>query len=259
MKKIIVLLLSLSLFMCIGVSAMAVEDDRVQIEAGESIPEPVVESMTSGESKSTVQSETSKEIEESSVTVSSETEDKPVVDPSENSTDVVSDTVTAPRETAPMNTALDGNTYNVEISWKGMKFTYCEKTMGKWSPESLSYVGGSDAHWESSDEGKGYGTFTITNKDSQRIKVDFKFVSRFPEDVFMRFSTSETDLVTTYPNNKGTVTVDKEGISYMYAVPAVSSGANPKEQIKETIGTVTITVGPDVFTDPPSPEGPGIE
>lgn len=190
--------------------------------------------------------------------------------PSEITTPIEGDDPGKPAgdQPAPIN-----ETYNVTISWSGMSFTYKAPSKGTWDPKAgtpeqvPTYVGGNEkAIWESSDN-NGYGTFTIVNNHTDQITVTFTFQadsSLGSNNVGMRFydgtSPSASAFDSIKPVSSKEVTVETSETKKLYVLPTLrasvsaNSFTNP-ESI--TFGTMTITVSPDEWTDPPA-EGPEI-
>lgn len=201
MKKIIALLLSLSLLLCTNALVYAAEGDdssNEPIATVGDVSETVAESSTEVESGLTEESadtETSGSEEESDETETSvpsgESETPETANPTEEST-VSENTVTTensvtsqeptgtlpdgekqhtdediPAGDMPVATPMmaDAKTFNVTIEWSGMCFTYHEKPLGEWNPNvNPPRYENSDTtpYWTSSDSAHpSYGTITV--------------------------------------------------------------------------------------------------
>lgn len=157
-------------------------------------------------------------------------------------------------------------TYQVKISWIGMSFTFYEE-QNNWSTDTLTNTK-TDAHWESTNTQDGCGKFTVENKSSGSINVDFSFtVDGSLEEagtLLMRFSTKGADDV---KKSTDFDTLSLKGVTtgqtgYMYVIPAIGDDFD-KTKLQSggsvKLGTITFTVKPQNITDPTSPEEPGME
>ena len=215
MKKIIVLLLTLSLLLCMNAIAFAAEGDdggNEPITTVGDAPETSVESSIESEAdptEDTNEAETSAPAEQSD---ESETSD-PAAESGTSETTESTDESTAPEGDAsigdseasqePTGNEAEGDmqpannaepvsngemlsdpspasnaTYNVTVEWTGLSFTYHEPEKGTWNPTTKTYDGGGAGYWTASD-GNAYGTIKVTSKQemdfSNMFDVKFSF------------------------------------------------------------------------------------
>ena len=212
MKKIIALLLALSLLLCMSATVLAAEgkdggdeptatveavsetaadssatEELVPAEAAE--PETTDQTDESGETETTApagehetqeadgQPESPALPEENVPTGDSEISQEP--------TDAVPDRDAQPdaaeepeeepavEESPSLAAPMAMNaTYNVSVSWSGLSFTYHEPSKGTWNPATQTYTGAGAGYWTTSD-GNGYGTITV--KSDQEIDFSNMF------------------------------------------------------------------------------------
>lgn len=261
MRKIISLLLALSLLMCMGVSAIAAENNinpaaesdniitsetSAVSEGSEEIPKSEIVSESNVPDES-VTSEQTKESDESAVPEdTNNTENSTVV---EDSGQPEGDTTLSEGDEIDsqeiLDTSVDGepmdegvmpiaDSYSVNISWTGMVFTYTAASNGRWDPNPnvFAYVDkGQKGTWQSSD-GKGYGTFTvkINHEMTETIRVSFQFVKNSTdEDAFvpalrMKFSKSTSMSPVTFDTGElYFYSTDQSKEQKLYAVPSILS------------------------------------
>lgn len=190
MKKLIALLLTLSLLLCMNALVYAAEGDDSGNEpittvgdASESgvelttetdnradpTAEPVetettarteesTETETTDPAEESEMPETAEPVEESTApentvsTVDSETSQKPTGTVSDGDALRSDDEIPAGDMAIAEPMAMDTEPYNVTITWTGMKFTYHEGTKGEWDPVNMR-PGPDGLHsWTSSDE-----------------------------------------------------------------------------------------------------------
>lgn len=202
MKKIIVLLLTLSLLLCMSTTAFAAEGDdggNEPITTVGDAPETSVESSTESETdptEDTNEAETFAPVEQSDDLETSdpaaESGTPETTEPTDESTAPEGDVSTGSSEvsqesagneadgdTQPASNAgpvsddeilsdpppASNSTYNVTVSWTGMEFTFHEGTKGTWNPNAdpPAWESPTDSYWTSNGENS-CGTITITNK-----------------------------------------------------------------------------------------------
>lgn len=293
MKKIIALLLSLSLLLCMNALVYAAEGDDSSNEpivtVGD-ISETAAELSTEGKTSLTEEpadTETAEPVEKSTApentvsTVDSETSQEPagtVPDGGMQPTD--EDT---PAGDMAMTEPMPVSTNCVTITWKGLVFTYHEATNGTWNPNAeggAAWENPKPAHWSSSDsDNSDCGTITIQNNitEPDTILATVKFT---PNDRFASYS-----IGLAISENKGDVTVDKpindnmywsptktkdlviskEESKTIYVRPGVSTNTlsnvlftGMTEDSPLLLGNITIEISVDVH-DPESPDQPGME
>lgn len=293
MKKIIALLLTLSLLLCMNATVFAAEDDVSEnepVSTVEDSSETAVESTTEEESDPAdkpVMPETTDPVEKSEIPESTEpaegavgTESNAATEESEDSqisegddaNDVLPIDDAEPDDVSLM--AVNDTTYSVTVSWVGLSFTYHAPSKGTWNPNASppQYEGGSEkGTWTSSDDSKSYGTITITNNSSvgsDNLEVYFSFdkdVAFGNKTVRMRFADSENTVSSskTYSHiiSVEAPTQDKfPTTGKVYVVPAIGDnvGAANFENASNKLGTITIRIVLEDLNDPPAVEGPGI-
>ena len=202
MKKIIALLLTLSLLLCVNATVFAAEGDDGSNEPATTVAdvsetdagstteeksdptEDPNEAETFSPAEQSEESETSEPAEESGTPETTEPTDEstaPEGDVSSGDSEV-SQEPTDNEENDNMQPASPGNaervtngeilgdspvarnaTFNVTVTWTGMSFTYHEKPKGQWDPTHLTYGDDGQHSWTSSDiENPSCGTITVT-------------------------------------------------------------------------------------------------
>lgn len=191
MKKIIALLLTLSLLLCMNAIAFAAEGDdggNEPITTVGDAPETSVESSTESEADPTEDTNEAEIFAPAEQSDESETSD-PAAESGTSETTEPTDESNAPEGDAsigdseasqeptgneaegnmqPANNAepvsdgemldepapVDNEVHNIKIEWKGLVFTYHEATRGRWDPNNEggpAWVDPQPAHWTSSD------------------------------------------------------------------------------------------------------------
>lgn len=220
MKKIIALLLTLSLLLCANAVVYAMESDdggQESIASVEDAPETSVESSTEAEADPTEDSneaETSAPAEQSDKSETSdpaaESGTPETTEPTDESTAPEGDTSIGDSETSqePTGNEAEGNmqpannaepvsddemlsdpppasnvTYNVTVKWTGLSFTYHEPKKGEWKPETGQYAPSEEqGYWTSSDGENKFGTITVTNNDENDFTKAFRVNVSFTKD-----------------------------------------------------------------------------
>lgn len=169
-------------------------------------------------------------------------------------------------DASPADVPMAVEAYQVKISWVGMNFTYCEEQK-TWDPQSATQTI-TPAHWESTNTSDGCGKFTVQNSSGGSISVDFSFVVDSSLEnagaLVMRFSTNSADDVKKSEkfDNLTLKGLKTGSTGYMYVIPAIGDDFD-KTKLQENspvkLGTITFTVKTQSFTDPTSPEEPGLD
>ena len=271
MKKIISLLLTMSLLLCMDSSVIATEDGGDQSETSVSDSfDTVLTSSSSEEEEQSVEQQISDSVGEpemSETTESSEVSQKPESTEANDGMEPASNGELSMENEIPGDSPvpMSGETYDLTISWSGMDFTYKPATQGEWNPESLSY-GESDGKptWTSSN-GSDYGTFTVKCNDTNSdITVMFKFTKNtaFTPTAKMKFSTdtgfSRPQKDTCYLEFGSDDTGTSQSLYVQPEVNTKTTTAESFEAAGNKLGDITITVEVTEMGNPTRPSGPEI-
>lgn len=218
MKKIIVLLLTLSLLLCMNAIVFAAEGDdggnepiTMVGDAPETSVEPATEAETdptedTKEAETFAPAEQSDESETSNPAAESGTPE--VTEPSDESTAPEGDVSIGDSETSEEPTDNEANsnmqpasnaepvsdeemlsdpppasnaTYNVTVQWTGLYFTYHQPDKGTWNPSNKTYENGGKGYWTTSAD-ENYGTITVISNEAITVTNMFDVKLIFTQD-----------------------------------------------------------------------------
>ena len=128
--------------------------------------------------------------------------------------------------------AAAATVYSVDVVFESMAFTYKDTVMGTWNPETHSYNGTVDAHWEDAD-----ANITVTNHSNAAVAVTVAFAANgeYTGDATASITdgasfTLESAVDTAFeaaPSDTATLTV---------------AGTGTAGETAAVIGTVTVTI-----------------
>ena len=125
--------------------------------------------------------------------------------------------------------------YSVDVAWDGLtSFVYMDTVEGTWLPESHTYDGFVEAHWE------GEATVTVTNHSNVDVTVG---VAVAPEDGFAFDKENSADDYVLTAGVEG----DKENADNLTVTITAAEGCGPLTDVNDeenpaTLATITVTI-----------------
>lgn len=122
--------------------------------------------------------------------------------------------------------------YNVDVSWGSMEFTYTDKYIGDWNPETHEFINSVPASWScDADANK----IVVTNHSNTAISAS---VSYAPKTEFSGITGEFTKSKLDIPSAVGTEVAAAPNASSLLTLKGdLSEGVSNK-----TIGTVTVSI-----------------